>query len=373
MIMHLTDLKYSYRGAMRFRTLVLTVLLTLCGLVEMSAQVSVENHIDVVEMMIGDQTDLTITVTAKEDARVEIPRISPSGMLVPNVEVVDCSEMKTTPKGDGTAEFQRKYRITSFEDTLYYLPPMKVMVDGKEYAGKELALKVFTFEVDTTKLDEFFPPKDVQDNPFLWSEWQPVFIASVVMVLLLVLTLYLFICLRSNKPVIRTIRVVKKVLPHQKAMKAIESIKADRMVDSGDPKEYYTRLTDALRRYINERYGFSATEMTSQEIIDHLASQDTEALEELRTLFTTADLVKFAKHSTLINENDMNLVNAIEFINSTKIENLPTEEKILPQLTEEEIRRQGRRIGLIVAICVAAAVCAGLFSYVVIETISLMV
>lgn len=34
----------------------------------------------------------------------------------------------------------------------------------------------------------------------------------------------------------------------------------------------------------------------------------------------TADLVKFAKYSTLINENDMNLVNAIEFINQTKQE-----------------------------------------------------
>ena len=35
-------------------------------------------------------------------------------------------------------------------------------------------------------------------------------------------------------------------------------------------------------------------------------------------LFQTADLVKFAKYNTLINENDANLVNAIEFINQTK-------------------------------------------------------
>ena len=37
-------------------------------------------------------------------------------------------------------------------------------------------------------------------------------------------------------------------------------------------------------------------------------------------LFQTADLVKFAKYNTLINENDANLVNAIEFINQTKVE-----------------------------------------------------
>ncbi len=39
-------------------------------------------------------------------------------------------------------------------------------------------------------------------------------------------------------------------------------------------------------------------------------------------LFQTADLVKFAKHSPLMNENDMNLVNAVEFINNTKVEGI---------------------------------------------------
>ena len=67
-------------------------------------------------------------------------------------------------------------------------------------------------------------------------------------------------------------------------------------------------------------------------------------IDELRELFTTADLVKFAKYSTLINENDANLVNAIEFINTTKIENQPTEERIEPQLTEQDKRSIRSRI-----------------------------
>ena len=48
-------------------------------------------------------------------------------------------------------------------------------------------------------------------------------------------------------------------------------------------------------------------EMTSGEIIERLmASHDRAAIEELKELFNTADLVKFAKYSTLINENDKN-------------------------------------------------------------------
>ena len=60
---------------------------------------------------------------------------------------------------------------------------------------------------------------------------------------------------------------------------------------------------------------------------------------ELRELFETADLVKFAKYSTLINENDRNLVSAIDFINSTKTEEVVTEQREETALTEDEKRK----------------------------------
>lgn len=138
------------------------------------------------------------------------------------------------------------------------------------------------------------------------------------------------------------------------------------MVSSENQKEYYTRLTETLRKYIEERYGFRAMEMTSSEIIDRLTeTQDRQALDELRALFQTADLVKFAKYSTLINENDMNLVNAIEFINKTKLENQQEEVVEKPQLTEEEERSVKERRVLKTTIWAFAAVSAAIMVYVV--------
>jgi len=186
------------------------------------------------------------------------------------------------------------------------------------------------------------------------------------MLILLAVTYYLYLRLRDNKPIISHIRIVKRLLPHQKAMKEIEQIKADKMVNSENSKEYYTKLTETLRKYIEERYGFNAMEMTSSEIIERLtASQDQKSLDELRQLFTTADLVKFAKYSTLINENDANLVNAIEFINQTKLENVPVEETVKPQLSEEDQRSQKTRRVLKWLITAIALVCLALFVYVV--------
>jgi hypothetical protein len=268
---------------------------------------------------------------------------------------------------------QRGYVITSFEDTLYYLPPMTVKVNDQDYQTNQLALKVLTVEVDTTNYENYFGPKDVQDNPFMWEEWSLSFWLSILMVVLLAIAYYLYLRLRDNKPVIARIRIVKRLLPHQKAMKAIEEIKAERMVTAEDPKEYYTRLTDALRKYIEERYGFSAMEMTSSEIIERLmASGDQQSLAELSQLFQTADLVKFAKYSTLINENDANLVSAVDFINKTKIETPVAEQQVKPLLTKEEERSQKSRKVLNISIALLLAVSMMLFVYVVYSVYDLL-
>ena len=114
--------------------------------------------------------------------------------------------------------------------------------------------------------------------------------------------------------------------------------------------------------------------MTSSEIIDRLISTgDQQSLDELRQLFTTADLVKFAKYSTMINENDANLVSAIDFINQTKQENQPTEEVEKPQLTEADVRSQKERRVLKWVIWGVAVVVTALFGYVVYSVWQLLI
>lgn len=353
---------------------IVSFILLMAGVLTLSAQVTVEASIDSIEMLVGQQVHVTLKAIVKENAKVEFPQFTPSQYVTPGVEVLS-SQPQEDQSADGGDFIEKSviYTLTSFDDTLYYIPPLTVKVDGKPYKSKSLALKVLTIEVDTTNVNQFFGLKGVQENPFLWSEWSPVFWLSVLLLIILALTYYLYVRLRDNKPIITNIKIVKKLLPHQKAMKEIEQIKADKMVTSENSKEYYTKLTDTLRKYIEERYGFNAMEMTSSEIIENLmASQDQKALDELRHLFTTADLVKFAKYSTLINENDMNLVNAIDFINQTKLENMPVEEVEKPQLSEEDQRSQKERRLLKSFITILVIGSLALFCYVVYTTYQLI-
>ena len=320
------------------------ILLLLLPLVA-SAQVLVEQKIDSIGIFIGQQAHLSVSVTARKGAHVQFPDfIQLPKMLVPGVEVLSWKG-DTADASDGKQTITRIFTITSFDEALYSIPPMKVKVDGREYAGGKQALKVITMDVDTLHPNQFFPPKDVQDNPFSWKEWEGPIGASMLAVLLVLLMFYLLIRLKENKPIITRIRIVKRVLPHQKALSAIDKIKADHMQTSENQKAYYTRLTDTLRQYIEERFGFNAMEMTSTEIIEHLqAAGDQTMINELRELFQTADLVKFAKYSTLLGENDLNLVNAVNFIDQTKQDNQPTEERIVPKLSESDKKTRKNRL-----------------------------
>ncbi|WP_276892704.1 hypothetical protein [Hallella bergensis] len=308
------------------------------------AQVVVEQTVDSVGILIGEQAHLRLGVTMPKGASLQWPELKATQYVVPGVEVVSIADGDTVKADNNQVKIERTYTITSFDENLYAIPALTVKVDGKPYKGGTAALKVITMDVDTLHPNQFFPPKDVQANPFLWSEWSPWFWLSLLVLLLALLAYYLIVRLRENKPIITRIRIVKHIPPHQRALNAIDKIKAEHLQTSEDQKTYYTRLTDTLRQYIRERFGFNALEMTSSEIIERLQTMgDRRMLDELTELFNTADLVKFAKYSTLVNENDLNLVNAVNFIDSTKVEGQPTEEKIVPKLSDDDKRKQQSR------------------------------
>ena len=350
------------------------IVLCLVAQVNLYAQARVEQKVDSIGIFIGQQAHLTVDVTARKGAKIQFPALKPSQYFVPGVELLDITDGDTVSLDNDQIKVSKRYTITSFDEKLYAIPGQKVKVDGKEYTGNTSALKVVTVEVDTLHPNQFFPPKDVQDNPFLWSEWSPIFWMSIIMLLLCILGFYLYIRLRNNKPIVTRIRIVKKVLPHQKALTAIDKLKAERMTTSTDQKTYYTQLTDALREYIEERFGFNAMEMTTSEIIYTLHQKgDQKMIDELKSLFETADLVKFAKYETMINENDMNLVNAINFIDQTKLENLPTEERIVPTLDEKDKRMKKNRMAIKTLLSIISVVVVVMLVYIIYHAYLLLV
>ena len=309
-----------------------------------TAQVQVEQRIDSLQMLIGEQTVLHLRVNLKKGTNALLPHFQPSQQITEGVEVLAQKDIDTTELDNGMVTLGRDYVLTSFDEKLYAIPPLPVKVNGKTYKGNMVALKILTVPVDTLHPGKFYPPKPVQPNPFLWSEWKGLFVMSVISLLLLVAVVYLVHRLRHNKPVIAKIRFVRRIPAHEAALREIEDIKKQHVESQESQKVYYTKLTDTLRGYIVKRFGFNAMEMTSSEIIERLRQEKDQAMiEELRNLFQTADLVKFAKYETLINENDRNLVNAIDFIDQTKTNEVVHDERVKEQLSAADVKSQKTR------------------------------
>ena len=335
---------------------------------------TVEQRMDSLQLLIGQQTILHLKATARKGAKIVLPSFKPQDQIVPGVEVVEQSKGDTMQMGDDRIQVSRDYTLTSFDEKVYVVPALDVKIDGKSYHGNPLALKVLTVPVDTVHPNQFYPAKGVQDNPFEWSEWSFAFWLSLLMIIICGAMIYLRNRLKKNKPIIARIRIVKRVPAHEKALREINDIKHHHTSASQETqKEYYTQLTNTLRAYIVSRFGFNAMEMTSGEIIERLrASGDQKMIDELRMLFSTADLVKFAKYEIPMNENDANLVNAINFIDQTKTDEQPKEEKIVPTLSTEDQKSQQQRRLIKTLLWVGGISVVAIFGYVVYQVAMLV-
>ncbi len=303
------------------------------------AQVQVTSKIDSLQMLIGQQTKIRLEVTLNKSQKAIFPEFNDSVPVAEGIELVEKEKMDTAYLNDGTRmRLTQNYIITAWDSALYSIPEMVVKVGNQEYKTNRLVLKVLSIPVDTLHPEKFFGPKPTMVVPFSWDDWAGIFYVSLLLIVVVVIIAYLFINFKQNKPIIRRIKVEPKIPAHQKAMAQIQSIKnVDASVDS---KDYFTKLTDVIREYIKERYNFSALEMTS--------------------LFMTADLVKFAKYEVVIDENDKNLVNAVKYINETKIEETLEDTKPKVIIVEETKTKKSKYFMLAAMVVLAALSAAGL-------------
>ena len=106
----------------------------------------------------------------------------------------------------------------------------------------------------------------------------------------------------------------------RKVKKEREKLREKKLWQSGKIKEYYTEVTDILRRYMEARFGILAMESTTDEILESLTDGGHAAapqLNILRPVLTMADLVKFAKAQPVPAENEETLASASRFVSET--------------------------------------------------------
>ena len=299
------------------------------------------------EILIGEQALINLQVIAPKDKEILFPVYQDS--IVGGLEVLSMGNADTTIT-DNVRTINVKYLVTSFDSTLYFIPSMPVSdgidtvfsnsfglkVTAPELKDSTLAYleKMNTGQTDSIDFDalQLNDIKPIQKLPFSWKDFLGLlWIPLIILLLLAIVGTIIYLIIRKNKK--GYFFNPPPVLPaHVRAMKSLDKIKTEKLWQQERHKEFYTQLTDVLRRYIHERYGVNSLEMTSGEILNIIRTKAEEdsVYENLKQVLTVADLVKFAKHKPFIDENDLSMMNAYFFVNQTK------EDEPLPDKPAEE-------------------------------------
>lgn len=280
-------------------------------------------------MLIGDQVQFTVEIAKDLNQDIWFPDF-PDGKLTEKIEILAQSGVDTLARDGRDVTIARHFMLTSFDAGIHMLTRFPLLYLDKNitdtlYVPDSLRLMVTTFEIDTTTMS-IYDIKEPMDTPLIFSEIKEAVGYTVLGLLLAAAVAYYIVRRRRRKA---NYRPKINVPAHVRAIEELERVHAEKLWQSNKHKQYYTRLTDIIRGYIDERYGIDAPEMTTDQTIAALAASSdvSDSLRAtLRELLSTADYVKFAKYTPSAMENEDMYRNAYYFVDQTKVLNVEKEE-----------------------------------------------
>ena len=213
-------------------------------------------------------------------------------------EVIEESKLDTIFKNPDYF-FIKKYKLIHFDSGAYIIPKQKIKINNFDFETEPVEVFISGVEVDTLKQPMYGikPIIDVEKNyddlfnKFLW-----IFIAAIILIVI-------FIFRKKLKPKVKEVKKIVK--PFDKALEDLKDLEKMTLNEQREYKIYYTKLTQIVRRYLEEEAKVSALESTSNELLiklkqlkkDGTIPVDDYIIDNLKIVLEKADLVKFAKLS----------------------------------------------------------------------------
>ena len=227
--------------------------------------------------------------------------------------------------------FTKKYALIQFDSGTYWIPKQKILINGVGTITDSISIRVNTVVVDTLK-QPLFDIKPLVAVKRGYKKLTQQILITVFGLILLILTVFLI--LRVQK---KLIEKRKELPPFDRALLELKALEEERPRLQEEYKSYYSKLTDVVRRYLEEEANITALESTSRELLKKLEllkdsgklDLDGETLRSLKRVLEHADLVKFARSAPEfeVATSDRNLVEDVV---------IKTQEA-LPEPTQEEI------------------------------------
>ncbi|PSR10470.1 MAG: hypothetical protein C7M88_02320 [Candidatus Arcticimaribacter sp.] len=282
--------------------------------------------VDSTELRIGEQINIRYQIKGDSLSQiqfVEQPNFAP-------FELLEDFPLDTL-RSQAHYLFTKKYALIQFDSGTYWIPKQKILINGVGMITDSISIRVNTVVVDTLK-QPLFDIKPLVAVKRGYKKLTQQILITVFGLILLILAVFLI--LRVQK---KLIEKRKELPPFDRALLELKALEEERPRLQEEYKSYYSKLTDVVRRYLEEEANITALESTSRELLKKLEllkdsgklDLDGETLRSLKRVLEHADLVKFARSAPEfeVATSDRNLVEDVV---------IKTQEA-LPEPTQEEI------------------------------------
>ncbi len=280
--------------------------------------IEIRVRLDTNVILLGDQVNMSIEIEKSRGSQVVFPNFADT--LTSDIEIIEKGKLDSSFLKDNRVILRQNLKLTAFDTGLFFIPPIAFVYYSENYTDSVFSssnyLEVLSFPVDSTNAIRDI--KGIYKVPLGFREIYPFILIVLAIIILGWLTWFIIKKKKHNEPIIFRAKPVDP--PDVIALRELDHLKTQKLWQQGKVKEYYSRISDILRIYIDGRFGIAAPEQTSYEILTGIREaihNDTD-YERLKSVLQLADLVKFAKANPEPDENANQFDNAYQFVVNTR-------------------------------------------------------
>lgn len=271
------------------------------------------------EISIADSVTLEIEAFVDQEYTLLLPAI---GEHLSEFSIKDYSTPPPSLVDKNRLHYTRSYTLEPFLSGEYTIPSLRIefrKTDQDELQAlltEEVKIAVRSLlpeDAEELSIHGIIGPVDEPSRS--WFRW---WYAAVGVPVLAVAGVYL-----SRRLHRKSTREPEAVSPQEQARHRLEALLADDLISRGETKLFYQRVSDILRRYIENEFGLHAPEQTTEEFLHdmRLGDQLAPSYQKLLSEFLThCDLVKFAEYSPSSEEIERTFNSCTDFIFATVAE-----------------------------------------------------
>lgn len=301
-----------------YRITLTTLYFLLSTFFSFAQDVNVKASINKNQIEIGDAVELKLSATFNPTQnKVQFPIVSDT---FNHFEVIEKAKSDTVINREKNTITQTII-ISNYDSGQWKIPSYAFEIlplqGSAPYTmnSDSLFVNVSTIAVDTSK--PFMPIMAIRDAKMPMKTIVMYVVGIILVIAILGFLVWYFIKTlreKNNKPKAKIQEI--KLLPHEKAMQSLTQLETQNLWQNGQEKTYHTLLTDTIRTYLEEQFNMDVFEKTSSELMQQIKKQKalSNSRQALRTIFETADLVKFAKNKPTEEEHLQSMELAKEVI-----------------------------------------------------------